>query len=366
MDSVLRAEFLAKPKVKAAVATIAEVLQKVFGGGTFAENEVAVLAVTGEAVRAVLEEGLQQLADGFGDVVLVEGVAFKRHEPGTVTVHSLCGPLRPRRFTFRQVGVHNGPTVDPMALAAGLVKGATPALAYSVAHGYAQHDMRAHVEALEAAERVAPPRATLERIAKRIAERADEVAPQVEPILRRTEAVPEGAHAVCLGLARTAALMDGNRPPDAPPKPPRKRRKPRVRRAPPPKDTNWRVAYVGTVSLVDADGEQLLTRRYTAPACDQIDPPKQPQHWGHLRYLQNNKDRMRYAALRCVGLPVGSGVTESAAKTLVGRRAKNAGQRWSESGLREVLALRALHQSQRLPRSWTRFSRRYTKEVQAA
>ncbi len=75
---------------------------------------------------------------------------------------------------------------------------------------------------------------------------------------------------------------------------------------------------------------------------------------------------MRYAALRCVGLPVGSGVTESAAKTVVGRRAKNAGQRWSEPGLRGVLTLRALHQSQRLPRFWTRFSRRYTREVQAA
>ncbi len=478
MDSVRRAEFLAKPKVKAAVATIAEVLKEVVAGGTFAENEVAVLAVTGEAVRTVLEDGLQQLADGFGDVVLVEGIAFKRHEPGTVIVHSLCGPLRPRRFTFRQVGVHNGPTVDPMALAAGLVEGATPALAYSVAHGYAQHDMRAHVEALEAAERIAPPRATLERMAKRIAERADEIAPQVEPMLRRTEAVPEGACAVCLGLDRTAALMDENRPADAPPKPARKRRKPRVRRAPPPKDTNWRMAYVGTVSLVDAAGEQLLTRRYAAPACDdpnelmarmcadveaavrraphldvgivqdgapemwnvcraglerlvergvisgwleaidryhllerlaaalvivepepdarrarledwrarldvdysaidkiehfllqrydQIDPPKQPQLWEHLRYLQNNKDRMRYAALRCVGLPVGSGVTESAAKTVVGRRAKNAGQRWSEPGLRGVLTLRALHQSQRLPRFWTRFSRRYTREVQAA
>lgn len=34
MDSVRRAEFLAKPKVKAAVATIAEVLREVVAGGT--------------------------------------------------------------------------------------------------------------------------------------------------------------------------------------------------------------------------------------------------------------------------------------------------------------------------------------------
>jgi hypothetical protein len=35
--------------------------------------------------------------------------------------------------------VHNGPIVIALELAAGLVEGATPALAYSVTHGYTQH-----------------------------------------------------------------------------------------------------------------------------------------------------------------------------------------------------------------------------------
>ena len=478
MHIVRRAKLLAKPEVRAAVEKIAEVIREALPGGSFAENELAAHAMTGEAVRAVLEEKLQRIADSFGDRVLVGDVEFKRHEPGTVNVYSLCGTLRPRRFTFRQVGVHNGPTVDPMALVAGLVEGATPALAYSVAHGYAQHDMRAHGEALEAAERVAPPRATLERLAKRIAQQADEVLPRVEPMLRRAEAVPAAARAVSIGLDRTSVLMSEERPADAPPKETRKRKKPRIRRPSPPVDVNWRMAYVGTVSIVDADGEALTSRRYAVPACDdpsevvarmcadveaavrcapylevgivqdgapemwnvtrggleqllecgvipgwhegidrfhllerlaaalviiepdaeerrqvldewrnrldaqdsaidsiehyltrrynEASPKQQEQLWEHLRYLQNNKDRMRYVTLQTAGLPVGSGVTESAAKTVVGRRAKNAGQRWKEPGLRGVLTLRALHQSQRLPPFWSRFSRRYAKHVEAA
>ena len=123
---------------------------------------------------------------------------------------------------------------------------------------------------------------------------------------------------------------------------------------------DWRQRLDTQDSAIDSI-EHLLIRHY-----NEADTKTQQQLWEHVRYMQNNKDRMRYVTLECAGLPVGSGVTESAAKTVVGRRAKNAGQRWSEPGLRGVLTLRALHQSQRLPRFWSRFSRRYVKNVEAA
>ncbi len=59
---------------------------------------------------------------------------------------------------------------------------------------------------------------------------------------------------------------------------------------------------------------------------------------------------MRYVTLRNAGLPVGSGVTDSTAKTVIGQRAKSSAQRWREHGLRAVVTLRATHQSDRLPR----------------
>lgn len=86
----------------------------------------------------------------------------------------------------------------------------------------------------------------------------------------------------------------------------------------------------------------------------------------HLTYIKNNKDRMRYVTMLNRGLPVGSGVTESAAKTVINARTKRSGQRWTEDGLRGVLALRGLLQSRRLPAFWRSLSRRFVANVTCA
>jgi hypothetical protein len=59
-------------------------------------------------------------------------------------------------------------------------------------------------------------------------------------------------------------------------------------------------------------------------------------------YLKNNAQRMDYARHRAAGLPIGSGPVESACKTLVGGRCKQAGMRnWRREGAEAVLRLRA-------------------------
>jgi hypothetical protein len=477
---VNRSQLFAKREVKNAIATMRDVLHKALSEGSFGEREAQALAISDEAVRVLLREELQAVSDSFGDELRVNGVAYKRHEPGTDTYHSLCGPLEVTRPSYRRIGVHNGPIVIALELAAGLIEGATPALAYSLTHGYAQHDMRVHLETLEAAHRVPPSRTTLERIAKRIASTAVDQSTRIEAIVRRAEKVPADAVAVSLGLDRTSAPMIEDRPVDAPPKPERKRRRPRKRCAPPAYDINWRMAYVGTVCFVDRNGDALRTIRYASAACDDpcelvqrmtadvhaalkrrpalnvgivqdgapemwnrtrealqvlrdkgqldvwhegidryhlmerlaaalklVEPNATDQErknrlnawtelfdttdiaidfieqflikrydavrgknreelWEHLRFLRNNKDRMRYVSLRQAGLPVGSGVTESTCKTVVGQRAKGAGQRWRQAGLRGVVTLRALQQSDRLPRFWSHLATRYAANVEAA
>ena len=72
---------------------------------------------------------------------------------------------------------------------------------------------------------------------------------------------------------------------------------------------------------------------------------------------------MRYVTLRLAGLPVGSGVTESTCKTVFGHRTKRSGQRWRVPTFRGVVTLRALLQSERLPRFWQRLSLRYAANV---
>jgi hypothetical protein len=477
---VNRSPLFSKPEVKKAIATIRDALRGALPEGSFGEREAQALAINDEAMRELLGEELQTMSDSFGDEVLVNGAPYKLHEPGTDTYHSLCGPLEVRRPSYRRIGMHNGPIVIALELAAGLVEGATPALAYSVVHGYAQHDMRIHLETLETAYRTPPSRTTLERIAKRVACKAVEQAPRIEAVVRRAEKVPADAVAISIGLDRTSAPMVEDRPADAPAKPERKRHRPRQRCAPPPYDINWRMAYVGTVCFVDSHGEALGTIRYASAACD--DPRElvekmtadvsaalkrrpslnvgivqdgAPEMWNRtreglqvlrdkgqlgawheaidryhlmerlavalkivepdmtdderkarlkawtdlfdttdtaidyieqiliegydavrgnnrevlsdpLRFIRNNKDRMRYVTLRRAGLPVGSGVTESTCKTVIGQRAKGAGQRWREAGLRGVVTLRALHQSDRLPRFWSHLATAYTANVEAA
>jgi hypothetical protein len=95
--------------------------------------------------------------------------------------------------------------------------------------------------------------------------------------------------------------------------------------------------------------------RHDRTLLDQLSP--------HLTYLENNGHLMRYSRLHQVGLPVGSGVTEGACKSVIEMRTKGGGQRWRPEGLEAVLTLRAVHRSDRLPRFWANFARAYRKEV---
>jgi len=59
-------------------------------------------------------------------------------------------------------------------------------------------------------------------------------------------------------------------------------------------------------------------------------------------YLRRRSVWMGYHAFREAGLPIGSGVTEAACKTLFTQRVKLSGMRWKHAGLQTVLNLRML------------------------
>jgi hypothetical protein len=443
---------------------------------SFADRERAVLAAANDACRLALETTLQATAEAQPDQVRVDGVRYERHHEGTVVYHSLCGSLEVRRATYRETGERNGPTVVPLDLATGLIEGATPALAYRVALGYAQGPGRHAEEQMHADHRRPPSRSTLERLGKAIGTQTHRVAPRIEAALRREETVPEGTHAIVVGLDRTTVPMEEPRPAGAAPTTRRTpRTTPYVRTPPPAVDVNYRMAYVGTVSLVDRAGEALVTRRYAIASTEdpatltarmmadlcraRAQAPRLPvgvvqdaapelwslartalttearlrrwhegidryhlnerlaeilrlvesderrrrqqlRRWnraldsddraidriaqwiarripehdgealatleGHWTYLVNNNARMRYATLRRVGLPCGSGATEGACKSVVAMRAKGSGQRWHDDGVTAALSLRAVYLSERLPTLWPHFEADYSADVQAA
>lgn len=424
----------------------------------FETRERVGLELSNELCRVDQERWLRLLAVRYSTAdVLIDGKRYRRHseKTPTITYHGLCGPLRVERALYRATGTRNGTTVAPLEVVAGLMRRATPALLYAVTRGYARSPSRLVSADLVASHRCPPSRSTTERIAKGVAADMAEKLEGIESAIRATEALPEGTVAVSLGLDRTTVPMEE---PAGPDKPPVVRETPYVRATPAPVEVNYRMAYVGTFSALDADGRSLVTRRYGiagdvdteemmrslradvtralqqrsnlpvvvvqdgAPEmwkltrsalgdvegldkwheaidrhhllerladvlrCADLTPAwraEQLRKWNdaldaddgtidlieeyvlalrkgmsgpgraklndHLTYLENNKDRMRYATLREARLPVGSGATEGACKALVMVRAKACGQRWRDDGIDAVLVLRGLLLSDRLP-----------------
>jgi hypothetical protein len=67
--------------------------------------------------------------------------------------------------------------------------------------------------------------------------------------------------------------------------------------------------------------------------------------WKAYRYLRRHRRWMDYARYRRLGLPIGSGVTEAACKTVFTQRLKRSGMRWYKESGQVIVDLRVLHLS---------------------
>jgi len=261
-------EILIKEATRAAHRALCRLVElQVDGCDKFSEYESTALVVANEITREILGERLRRIEEEFTDEVVLRGKRYRRHESGSVAYHSLCGALEVERYSYRLVGKRNGPTIIPLELRAGIVERATPAFAYAVAQGFAKMPSRHFEEEMRAMYRQPPSRSSLERLGKYIGGAASQDAVKIETHLRKKERLPKGAHAISVGIDRTTVPMIEERSPAQPPSSRRKtRHKPYVRQPPHPFDVVYRMAYVGTVSIVDANCEALVTRRYAATA----------------------------------------------------------------------------------------------------
>jgi hypothetical protein len=76
-----------------------------------------------------------------------------------------------------------------------------------------------------------------------------------------------------------------------------------------------------------------------------------------LGYLAPRLDQMPYAAFRAQGLPIGSGIVESANKLVVEARLKGAGRRWAAASVYPLLALRGALCADRWTETWAAIAR---------
>ena len=64
-------------------------------------------------------------------------------------------------------------------------------------------------------------------------------------------------------------------------------------------------------------------------------------------YLKTHEEPSQYDQFKAAGLPIGSGLVESACKWLIQQRFKGVGMRWSEPGFNHLLHLRLAWVNQR-------------------
>ena len=92
----------------------------------------------------------------------------------------------------------------------------------------------------------------------------------------------------------------------------------------------------------ESDGAETIFKEFQAVNTQGWRLERQEKFAKCLTYFNNQRHRMKYAEYQKAGLPIGSGVTEAACKTLVKQRLCQSGMRWSDRGAQVILSLRAL------------------------
>jgi hypothetical protein len=108
-----------------------------------------------------------------------------------------------------------------------------------------------------------------------------------------------------------------------------------------PKGRKWLRRMLRRLKEKDGVKRVLQAATYHAQACGLSGQRAKLYREGY-RYLRRHGKWMRYQEYRAVGLPLGSGVTEAACKTVFTQRLKQSGMRWERSGGQVVVTLRVV------------------------
>lgn len=410
-------------------------------GAAPAVKEVEVDVVTSAIARELKRRALQGL-DIDAEYVLIDGKRHKRVLRSEATYQVNEGTVPVTRGLFRECGVRNAKTVDPVAARMGCVGTWCPEVAKAAAFLLQQGTSREAEETAKATSVLPFSRSSFLRVAHAVGALHDAVRDEVEDALAKRCVIPETARSLSVSMDRVAVPMEEPRP--------RKAGRPKKGAAKRPVARVWHMAFVGTLTFHDSESKALHTIRYgrmpglgcadllgrmfadvqaflmrrtglqvallsdgakemvdglaavfnrktlgvevfqhidlwhvieklgaAARLIHADDAPAVITRWKMLllnndsavsriltelhasgmrelalgdarpvheaiTYLENNRSRMKFAAARRAGLPIGSGNVEATCKSLIGQRLVRSGSRWLETTGQHIIDLRAL------------------------
>ena len=414
------------------------------------------------AVQALASSSVRELAEAVVpdcEVLEVEGDRYGRMNIATMGHYrGLHGAFSVKRKLYRKLGEHNGPTIDPVAVCAGMVEGShTPAAAVAASHLLQLAPSREGAELADSFGVMPWSRSNLLRSGVAVGQRWHAIREEAETVLADEFEVPADAVAVSAAVDRVSLPMSEEREPTA---------SDLAKGIKRPVTVSFRMAYCAVWTLHDAEGRSLHSVRYAwlptegkngcidvlgndlrslhrarpdlqivtladgAPemqsildqaveglpvtvqlvdywhlveklgaaakamkpedssllsrwkgrlleadvAIDEIEaeliawgnacPDRLPEGLHNaLTYIENQRERLRYATARTTKLPIGSGHVEATCKTIVATRMKRPGARWKADGARAVLHLRALATSSRWREAMSLVTNSYRYEV---
>lgn len=187
--------------------------------------------------------------------VKIGGRLYHRVGRNPEAYFTAAGPVEVVRSLYREAGVRNGPTVDPVAVRTGAVDdvwlpGAARQMAYLMASGTSREAAQASKEL----GRVQYSRSSFQRLGHAVGELYVGVHADIEDELLDSFTMPEVAASVTVSLDRVSLPMEEPRP--------RPVGRPKKDAPKNPCERVFHMAWVGTVTVHDATGHALYTRRH--------------------------------------------------------------------------------------------------------
>lgn len=231
------------------------------GGGKavdFAQVERELAAGAAQVERAS-EQALLQALDIDLPVVIIGKERYIRVGRCAAEYHGMAGSVSVTRSLYRRSGTRGGTpegrVVDPVSLRAGVVgDGWLPQTARAMAHEVQKGTSREAKASADELGRLPYARSSFERVAHLLGALAVAGQEDIEDALIEAYEVPAEARSVSVSLDRVSVPMEE----------PLARPVGRPRKGAPKKpiEVNYRMAYCGTVTLHDKEGESLHTIRY--------------------------------------------------------------------------------------------------------